>query len=79
MRKKSSTLQNITLSADRDLIESARARAKASKTTLNEEFRNWLGQFTKDRRDQDWYFQFMKQFDDISSGRKFRREEFYEE
>ena len=78
-RKKNFPLQNITLSADSDLIEMARARARASKTTLNEEFRNWLKQFTKSRRDEKWYFQFMKKFDGINSGRKFSREEFYEE
>lgn len=35
-------LSNITLSAEKDLIERARARAKAHNTTLNAEFRAWL-------------------------------------
>ena len=78
-RKKTTTLQNVTLSAEGDLIEMARAKARASKTTLNEEFRNWLRQFTNSKRDEKWYFDFMKQFDQINSGRKFKREEFYED
>ena len=74
-----SRLQNITFSAERELIELARDRARQSKTTLNDEFRNWLQQFTRTTRDPKWYVQFMKQFDGIESGRKFSREDFYEE
>ncbi|MFO8033062.1 MAG: hypothetical protein R6U22_11005 [Desulfohalobiaceae bacterium] len=35
-------MKNITLSADENLIESARARARREQTTLNNEFRRWL-------------------------------------
>lgn len=35
-------LSNITLSAEKDLIARARARAQAHNTTLNAEFRAWL-------------------------------------
>ncbi|MFN0182559.1 MAG: hypothetical protein ACKVQR_01955 [Aquabacterium sp.] len=35
-------MKNITLSADEALIEAARERARAKKTTLNEQFRRWL-------------------------------------
>ena len=35
-------MKNITLSADENLIEAARARAQAEGTTLNEKFRLWL-------------------------------------
>ena len=35
-------LRNITLSADADLIERARARARQEGTTLNEQLRQWL-------------------------------------
>jgi len=41
-------MKNITFSADEKLIEAARARAE--RTTLNEEFRRWLEQY--DRREQ---------------------------
>lgn len=40
-------MKNITLSADEDLIEAARARARAEHTTLNEQFRRWLGEYTQ--------------------------------
>ena len=78
-RRNTSTLCNITLSADKDLIQLARAKARAAKTTLNEEFRNWLRQFTNSRRDRKWFYSFMEQLGDIEAGRKFTREEFYEE
>lgn len=35
-------MKNITLSADEHLIASARERARAERTTLNEQFRRWL-------------------------------------
>jgi hypothetical protein len=35
-------MKNITFSADEHLIESARARARAEHSTLNEAFRRWL-------------------------------------
>lgn len=77
-QRKTSTKQNITLSADKELIESARKRARAMKTTLNEEFRNWLMQFTKSTQTKDRYRDLMEQFADINSGKKFARHEFYE-
>ena len=76
--KKTSSLRNITLSAESELIELARKKARAAKSTLNEEFRNWLKQFTKLERDKGWYVEFMKQFGGIESGRKFKRVDFYE-
>jgi hypothetical protein len=38
-------VQNITLSAEKSLIEKARQRAEANNTTLNSEFRRWLAQY----------------------------------
>ena len=35
-------MKNITLSADEDLIEAARRRALAERTTLNAQYRLWL-------------------------------------
>lgn len=43
-------MKNVTLSADEALIESARARARAEHTTLNEQFRRWLTDYA--RREQ---------------------------
>ena len=42
-------LKNITLSADEHLIESARERARAEHTTLNEQFRRWLADYAQTR------------------------------
>ena len=40
-------MKNITLSADEDLIERAREVAREQKRTLNDAFREWLLQFTR--------------------------------
>lgn len=39
-------LKNITLSADERLIEAARARAAEEHTTLNDQFRLWLEDYS---------------------------------
>lgn len=40
-------VKNITLSADEQLIEAARQRARAEHTTLNEAFRRWLADYAQ--------------------------------
>lgn len=40
-------MRNITLSADDELIEAARERARTEHTTLNEEFRRWLADYAQ--------------------------------
>ncbi len=40
-------MQNITFSAKDELIAQARDLARARGTTLNEEFRQWLGSFVR--------------------------------
>ncbi len=35
-------MRNVTFSADEQLIEAARNRARRERTTLNDEFRRWL-------------------------------------
>lgn len=42
-------MKNITLSADERLIEAARERAKAERTTLNNAFRRWLEVYTNQK------------------------------
>ena len=39
-------MKNLTLRADEDLIEKARAIARAQRRTLNAAFREWLTHFT---------------------------------
>ena len=43
-------MKNITLSAEEELIEAARERARAENTTLNEEFRRWLAGYAHQQR-----------------------------
>lgn len=38
-------MKNITLSADDELIERARDRARRERTTLNDAFRRWLQEY----------------------------------
>ena len=38
-------MKNVTLSADEHLIEAARQRAVAERTTLNAQFRLWLANY----------------------------------
>lgn len=73
-------MKNITLSADNALIEAARARARAERTTLNAEFRRWLADYA--RRDQQLQ-EARAVLDELrgklrTGGRKFTREEMNE-
>jgi len=40
-------MKNITLSADEQLIATARERARSEQTTLNEQFRRWLADYAQ--------------------------------
>jgi len=40
-------LKNITFSAEEQIIEAARARSRAEKTTLNERARSWLENYVR--------------------------------
>jgi predicted patatin/cPLA2 family phospholipase len=76
-------MRNITLSADEQLIESARQKAQAQKTTLNAEFRKWLRQYTntenEGRQRVQAYRQLMQGLSGVSTGgRKFSRDEMNE-
>ena len=73
-------MKNITLSAEESLIEMARAQARAENTTLNEQFRLWLAEYTKRRRSAD---SAMAVIDEMrkyvrTGGRKFTRDEMNE-
>ncbi|MEO7255443.1 MAG: hypothetical protein ABIZ64_14535 [Casimicrobium sp.] len=79
-------MKNITLTADDYLIEAARARAAAERTTLNEQFRAWLKSYAAPQRNAD---DAMAAIDAITAqlkadgsigtgGRKFTRDEMNE-
>jgi hypothetical protein len=69
------SVKNITLSADPELIEQARERARQQKKTLNAAFREWLVEYTGRRDRAKEYQELMKRLDHIKVDRKFTREE----
>jgi hypothetical protein len=71
-------MKNITLSADEYLIERARLIARGQRRTLNEAFREWLGQFTESAGDAQGFDSLMQRLQHIDAGRRFSREEMNE-
>ncbi|GMV86587.1 MAG: hypothetical protein AMXMBFR80_24420 [Dehalococcoidia bacterium] len=72
-------VRNITLSAEEDLIEAARARARAEQTTLNQEFRRWLEAYARPARRLQKYDDVMARLrGQMRVGRKLTREEINE-
>lgn len=72
-------MKNITLSAEEQLIEAARARARAQQTTLNEEFRRWLADYVGREQQADDALQVMNDLEGrLRVGRKLTREEMNE-
>ncbi len=71
-------LQNITLSAEKDLIEKARRRAAEENTTLNAEFRRWLAQYADRLQNSTDLIAFMSMLDYVKPGGKFSRDELNE-
>jgi hypothetical protein len=68
-------LQNVTLSAEKDLIERARRRAEAKDTTLNAEFRRWLEQYVESPQVSTEFETLMERFRYASAGKTFSRDE----
>lgn len=72
-------MKNITLSADEHLIELARQRAKSRHKTLNQAFREWLADFTRDEDAGRVFDEFYKRIAYVDSGgQKFTRDELNE-
>ncbi|MBL8288646.1 MAG: hypothetical protein JNL85_11745 [Rubrivivax sp.] len=68
-------MKNITLSADEALIEAARARARAERTTLNEQFRRWLAAYAHTSARLERYDTVMQQVrGKMKVGRRLSRE-----
>jgi len=68
-------LKNITLSADKTLIEKARQYAESNDTTLNAEFRRWLEQYVESPQTRSDLDELMKRFSYVNPGKTFTREE----
>ena len=73
-------VKNVTLSADEELIEAARKRARAERTTLNAEFRRWLARYSGRDDKAAAYQSLMQELGQRVStgGRKFTRDEMNE-
>jgi predicted transcriptional regulator len=71
-------MKNVTLSADDDLIEKARAVARSRRKTLNAAFREWLEQFTAESGSAAEYESLMQRLQHVESGHCFTRDEMNE-
>jgi hypothetical protein len=71
-------LRNITLSADKTLIERARMRAKMQNTTLNAEFRRWLLQYAEVPQNKTDFNALIEHFRYAQPGKTFSRGELNE-
>ena len=73
-------MKNITLSANEDLIEAARDRARAERSTLNEQFRLWLADYTRQGQRADQARALIEEMQEYvdTGGRKFTRDEMNE-
>ena len=69
-------MKNITLSAEENVIEAARDRARAEHSTLNEQFRRWLADYAQARERMQRYDDVMAQLRGaLVVGQKLTREE----
>lgn len=72
-------MKNITLSADEELIEAARQRARAENTTLNEQFRVWLADYARREQQAEKAMAVVRELrGKLRVGRKLTREEMNE-
>lgn len=73
-------MKNITLSADEDLIEAARERARAEHTTLNEQFRRWLVDYAQREQQAEEAMAVIRELRGKvrTGGRRFTRDEMNE-
>jgi len=71
-------LKNITLSAEKELIQQAREKAQREHTTLNAQFRFWLKRYVDHKQIVAEYTDLMNELRYVSPGRKFNRNEMNE-
>ena len=71
-------LKNITLSADKQLIQLAREKAAKENSTLNAQFRAWLERYVSTDRKLINYESLMEQMAYAQPGNKFSRDEMNE-
>jgi len=69
------SVKNVTLSADEHLIEHARSLAQSQHKTLNALFREWLLQLTTQHGETQSYESLMQRLGHVRAGRHFTRDE----
>jgi hypothetical protein len=68
-------MKNVTLSAEDRVLDRARELARRRSTTLNQMFRDWLGELTTERARKDRFEQLMRRLAHARSGGRFTRDE----
>ncbi len=68
-------MKNVTLSADKDLIEQAREVARSQRRSLNAALREWLLQFTAQAGNGQEVEALMRRLRHVNSGSRFSRNE----
>lgn len=68
-------MRNVTFSADEELIDKARLRARQEKKTLNTVFREWLQRYAGNSTAAADYQQLMRRLSHAQVDRKFTRDE----
>ena len=71
-------MKNVTLSADEQLLELARAVARKQHKTLNQAFREWLASYARPADAVAEYEALKKDLGYVRAGRRFTREEMNE-
>jgi hypothetical protein len=71
-------MKNITLSANKDLIEQARLIARSQHKTLNLAFREWLLQYTAQSGSGNEFEALMQRLGHVNAGQHFTRDEMNE-
>jgi len=71
-------VKNVTLSADPDLLEKARALARSQHKTLNSLFREWLERLTSQSGSALEFDSLMHKLRYVKPGRRFSRDEMNE-
>ena len=71
-------MKNVTLSADEDLIESARLVARSQKKTLNQAFREWLRAYAGQRTRVKDFDRLMRDLRHVRSSGPYSRDQMNE-
>jgi hypothetical protein len=71
-------MKNVTFSADSELLEKAREKARREHKTLNTAFREWLERYAGARDAGERFDQLMRSLSHVKFSRKFTRDEMNE-